>query len=1029
MATIWRTLPTERVRQGGPALVVGLIVLTAAARWWRPDLPAGADTAVHLLRAVELDWAMRHGSLYPRWAPDLVFGFGYPLFSVYGLGAPAVIVGLHALGASFRAATLLTFALADVAGALGAYALARRLWATTGALVAAAAYAYAPYVLGSLARGSAAEALALGALPWLGWALLSLWRAAGAGWPSGVEARWLAAVAGLYALLPLFHNPTAVLASVLAAAALAVAGAGGWREAAVRRKLALAAGALGAGLLLSAFYWLPLLVEARDLQLERGYSANVLNFHFNFLDWLEVLAWPRAFDPKVIGVSAPRSLGWPQVGLGLAALAAWRWQPPERRRWLLWLALGVLGLALLTLSPAVWVWDRVPGLGLLQFPARLLGPASLLLALLGGAAAALLERPGLARWQAPLAGLAVGAVLVYGLPWTFGHGDRSLPDNPALADLHAWEQRTGTIGTTTAGEYLPRWIQAVPPPERLAAAYAEGAPPRRLDPSSLPAGSAVRAQAPRLLGETVTIEAPSEFEAVFNVFYFPGWRARVDGAAARIAITAPHGLIGVPVPAGRHTVAIDFGTTPPRVMGGLISAAGVLALVGLAWLGRAARPAAGAAPAEGARGALLACAVASLAVLAFKLGVADRGPTPFARTRFDGATVAGVQAPLALDFGGQLELLGFDPGRPGVPSGGTLAVTLYWRALQPPSADYSVSLVVEDSEGQRYAQSDALHPAGYPTSRWGTDAYAVDAHRLELPPGTPPGLYTLRAHLYRYPDLAAVTPSLALGAVAVARPSRPADFTGASGPRAVFGPIELLGAALGAGEVGAGGELPLTWYWRTAAAPQGDLQARVALVAPDGTLAAEQTMPPVRADYDTAQWAPGETLLARRTWRLPAGAPSGMYTVTVALVDGGKALGQPAPMGLVRVTAPERLWAPPPVEHRLGARFGGLAELVGWTLRDDMLTLVWQALATAERSHSVFVHVRGADGALYSQHDAPPVGGTRPTTSWLAGEYLVDTHVLNLPAGAFSLAVGLYDPRTGERLALAGGEDALVLEP
>src|SRR5262249_35186416 len=78
---------------------------------------------------------------------------------------------------------------------------------------------------------------------------------------------------------------------------------------------------------------------------------------------------------------------------------------------------------------------------------------------------------------------------------------------------------------------------------------------------------------------------------------------------------------------------------------------------------------------------------------------------------------------------------------------------------------------------------------------------------------------------------------------------------------------------------------------------------------------------------------------------------------------------------------------------------------------------------------TVFVHVRDAAGELYSQRDAPPGNGFRPTTSWLAGEYVVDEYTLDLPEGGYSLAVGLYDQRTGERLALPRGADQVALQP
>jgi hypothetical protein len=62
----------------------------------------------------------------------------------------------------------------------------------------------------------------------------------------------------------------------------------------------------------------------------------------------------------------------------------------------------------------------------------------------------------------------------------------------------------------------------------------------------------------------------------------------------------------------------------------------------------------------------------------------------------------------------------------------------------------------------------------------------------------------------------------------------------------------------------------------------------------------------------------------------------------------------------------------------------------------------------------VFVQVIGEDGQVIAQSDQMPASNTRPTTGWLAGEYVTDVHRLNVPefAGTARLIVGLYDANT-----------------
>jgi hypothetical protein len=51
-------------------------------------------------------------------------------------------------------------------------------------------------------------------------------------------------------------------------------------------------------------------------------------------------------------------------------------------------------------------------------------------------------------------------------------------------------------------------------------------------------------------------------------------------------------------------------------------------------------------------------------------------------------------------------------------------------------------------DGRLVAQSDRLNPGDFPTRRWSTEEYVVDAHRLTLPADLPPGEYMVSAGLW-----------------------------------------------------------------------------------------------------------------------------------------------------------------------------------------------------------------------------------------------------------------------------------------
>jgi len=93
-------------------------------------------------------------------------------------------------------------------------------------------------------------------------------------------------------------------------------------------------------------------------------------------------------------------------------------------------------------------------------------------------------------------------------------------------------------------------------------------------------------------------------------------------------------------------------------------------------------------------------------------------------------------------------------------------------------------------------------------------------------------------------------------------------------------------------------------------------------------------------------------------------------------------------------------------------------------------TLIWTTQEGTPRSYTAFVHLLAENGSLLAQHDGIPVDGTRPTSTWQAGEQLLDVHDLVVPDGVQGngrLVIGLYDTETLQRQDLIPGQDALLL--
>lgn len=1035
------------------------LALTSAALLplFSAELPRSADGRLHVYRIVLFAQHLRQGEWLPRYSPELVYGYGYPLFNYYAPLSYYFGAALHLLGLSDILAFHALLGLALIAGAWGAWTFAAEWFADerAGAL-AAAVYSYAPYTLfNTFARGAAPEQLAVALLPWLLWSLSRALRAP--------TAPALVRLALLYAALLLTHNLNALVgtAMLIVWAMVEAVGSlkfeGGRMTGLQPAHLGLSASALIVGLLLSAFFWLPVFAEADAVQLTQLTAPATLDFRNYFLTLEQLLTPTFVFDPRLEPPTVPVAFGLPLLILAaLGGLMLWR-QPNRltrargadegeprsgaqptgsagRRARGAALLVLLAAFLTLTLTASRPIWESVAPLKLFQFPWRFLGPATVCAALLVGALALPITKHG-RRLEGWLPILTCLAFILPSFSWTFAtrFPPAHFSARPAVADIFAREVEAGGLGLTSAGEFLPIGVKQLPAPDPAWAEAAARNVAERLDRSSLPPGVTVQSSQTMRLAAEARFESAQPFEATFRWFYFLGWQAEVDGRPASIRAAEPFGFITVAVPAGAHTVRVFFGDTPLRRLAAALSLLGCIGLPALAIFARSAgptslRPAPRALPS--------AFYVLFLALFLLRISL-EHFDSPWRRSRFDGRAVSGAAQRLDLNFGDRLRLIGFDPPAP-APADQPLTFTLYWTLFGPADADYSIAAQLWDAEGHIVGQQDSQHPNGAPTSRWLAGNYAADAHMLRPYPGTPPGEYRLMIGVY-----AADRPSLEVrdetglllgrfyeaARVTLLPPTRPpteAELVLAQRLRILLGPLEFIGVDGLRPQAMAGDELPLVLYWRNAGAA-GDWRLAIAL-------AGEQTMPlnelPVSA---------GSVVRRPHTLRIPPEA-NGPADLQVSLLDsGGRRLAGPVTLGRLVVNAPPRSLDLPDIPAPLNARFGAGMELLGYGLSAATpkpgqaleVTFFWRARERMATPYAVSAQLLNAQGQVVAQADGEPGQGARPTTGWLPPEIITDPHVLALPAdmtpGAYVLQVVVYDPRTGARLPTTDSSDALAL--
>ncbi len=613
--------------------------------WLEWDQP---DSRIHLVRIYFMADALRRGDLFPRWLPDLYFGYGYPLFNFYAPLLYYVAGAVHLAGATVYLSLQWVTLAAVAAGTRGAYCLGRDLAGRReSGLLAASAYVLAPYpfLTNLYARGAVPEVLALGMLPWL---LLSIWRAARDCGP-GIRRRWLALITCLVAALVVTHNISALLAAGLCAVWTPVAcwlPAAGAADNALngmgRRARAVGwqtfgrivlAGAAGVGL--SAVFWLPAMWEIRhtqyDVLQEEGFRWDVRLFDpLRASGGVVQPLYPHSrvgpvdlspvFDYSSPNLSAPEKPSLWQALLWLCAVAAAVVAAARGRRRPAVLAgfwsLAALVCWWLNTTWSRWAWEHLPLLYYTQYPWRLYGPLALCIAIAVAVALGALLRPAAdgaraleARWASrpSIAGwLAAGAA-------TFALALGSLSLRPALmgelpahdidARTHAaFEKDDWGAGTTTsAGEYLPRTVEIAPYESwrrRGIHVYEEAYPQASWQAGAvrlLEGAGAITGIGTGRNWVATRIVASEPVRLAVHQLWFPGWRAYVDGAEVPLN-TAPYdaerqasyGFMVLSVPAGSHQVEVRFGPTPPRSLGLFVTCATV-GLLGV-WLWQGRRP-------------------------------------------------------------------------------------------------------------------------------------------------------------------------------------------------------------------------------------------------------------------------------------------------------------------------------------------------------------------------------------------------------------------------------------------------------
>ncbi len=125
-------------------------------------------------------------------------------------------------------------------------------------------------------------------------------------------------------------------------------------------------------------------------------------------------------------------------------------------------------------------------------------------------------------------------------------------------------------------------------------------------------------------------------------------------------------------------------------------------------------------------------------------------------------------------------------------------------------------------------------------------------------------------------------------------------------------------------------------------------------------------------------------------------------------------------------------------ESQAVADLGDAIRLVAYSLEpaqarageEVRLTLYWQCLKEMDASYTVFTHLLDGQGRVLAGQDNLPVGGAFPTTEWAFEQLVQDEYAITLPddapPGSYTVEVGMYEAKSGQRLKTANGSDRIL---
>ncbi len=503
------------------------------------------DGSVHLPRIAAYVKALRDFHIPVRWAGDLNYGYGLPLFNFmyplpYFIASLFVLLGAS-LVMSFKLALFVSYLLSGVFMYLFSKAFFKE---EKKAFIATLFYQFATFrFVELLVRGSLGEVYTYTFLPLVLLGITILWQ------KKSLFGFFLTAIATCFLILS--HNAISlVFFGVCCLFVLFFLQK--------RKELLLVATALLWGIALAAFYWIPAILEHKytygNLFMKELYNEHFAPFFQFFIPNMTNAVALRT-GGIAVQVGLLHCIG---IGVGVYYLLKKKTGIFEKKVYLY--SLILLLVAFFFMQPVSrFLWERIALLRQFQFPWRFLAVVVFASSLL---ATSLLHLQLFkkTKWYIVLVVVVIG---ISGWYWRPSLG------LDTVSEQQSWDF---PLNTTYYGETDLIW----------SAGPAKAYPKQRIE--VIGGIATVSGFMKKTQEHTYTVEVTKEATLVDHTQYYPGWKVFVDGVSVPIQFQDPNsrGEITFRVPNGAHAIHVVFGENTLRKIAdtlSLIASASLLIIV------------------------------------------------------------------------------------------------------------------------------------------------------------------------------------------------------------------------------------------------------------------------------------------------------------------------------------------------------------------------------------------------------------------------------------------------------------------